>query len=327
MALRLAQGAPEPPPRLLGWCLLVPIQARLANGHLHMTRHVANTPPTPYVGVVSFAHRRSVRDGGNENVVRLIDGWSIRKVPLANLEFSEFERLIVRSQNELGTSVLLILGWIAASDGSVDRSEVKQLSEISIASKHGPSVEALLELLKKRDTSAIQLAAEIVSRHFRGEKAKLFLEMAIGMAIADRFLRPSENHILRFLADLLGVSKVELNEIFKGVTGRAIPDPGDLSSATYWRRQESAGQRSEAEGRTSSEGPGRPSPTSRAIAAYAILGLENGASQEEITKAYRRLAQIHHPDRFSSLGKESVAAATSTFQRINEAYTYLLKYA
>ena len=219
----------------------MPIQARLANGHLHMTRHVANTPPTPYDGVVSFAHRRSVRDGGNENVVRLIDGWSISKVPLANLEFSEFERLIVRSQNELGTSVLLILGWIAASDGSVDRSEVKQLSEISIASKHGPSVEALLELLKKRDTSAIQLAAEIVSRHFRGEKAKLFLEMAIGMAIADRFLRPSENHILRFLADLLGVSKVELNEIFKGVTGRAIPDPGDLSSATYWRRQESAG--------------------------------------------------------------------------------------
>ncbi|MCY3819438.1 MAG: J domain-containing protein [Gammaproteobacteria bacterium] len=63
------------------------------------------------------------------------------------------------------------------------------------------------------------------------------------------------------------------------------------------------------------------------MAAYAVLGLEKGASKEEIRQAYRRLAQVHHPDRFSSLGEESVAAGTSTFQRINEAYAYLVRYA
>jgi len=39
--------------------------------------------------------------------------------------FSEFELIVIRSQNELGTAVLLVLAWIAASDGSVDEREAK----------------------------------------------------------------------------------------------------------------------------------------------------------------------------------------------------------
>ena len=31
---------------------------------------------------------------------------------------------------------------------------------------------------------------------------------------------------------------------------------------------------------------------------YRILGLKDGASQEEIKKAYRQLAKEHHPDKF-----------------------------
>jgi DnaJ like chaperone protein len=58
-----------------------------------------------------------------------------------------------------------------------------------------------------------------------------------------------------------------------------------------------------------------------------VLGLEHGASIEEVKRAYRRLAQVHHPDKFAALGKEAVAAATSTFQRIQDAYQYLVNHA
>jgi len=241
-------------------------------------------------------------------------------------KFTEFEFIVIQSEDELGTAVLLVLAWMAASDGSIDEKETRQLSEISAASKHGHEIETLLRLVKNHDIKALQLACEIVARHFRGEKAWLFLEMAIGMSIADGYLLPIENHILRFLADLLAVDNAGLNSLFIEVTGRSIPDPSDISSANYWRDREQAKSKSnQSSGR---EERARSTPrTDRAAYAYAVLGLEFGASKEDIQKAYRRLAQVHHPDRFSSLGEESMAAATVTFQRINEAYEHLVKHA
>lgn len=244
--------------------------------------------------------------------------------------FTEFEQFILKSDNKLGTSIVLILAWIAASDGSVDKAEAKQLSEISAASKHGLAVQPFIRLAEKHDTTALHLACDIVASHFKGEKAHLFMEMAIGISIADGLLLPTENHILRFLADLLAVSKAGLNEIFINVTGRKIPPPSDVSSAKYWRERdrarEQSSQQSNESGRANNHQE-RPRHSSKAIAAFATLGLEPGASQDEIKKSYRRLAQVHHPDRFTSLGEESVAAASQTFVRIRDAYDYLVKYA
>jgi DnaJ-class molecular chaperone len=51
---------------------------------------------------------------------------------------------------------------------------------------------------------------------------------------------------------------------------------------------------------------------------YKILGVEKSASEEEIKKAYRKLAKEHHPDR--NTNKE---AAEAKFKEINEAYDTL----
>src|SRR3954469_14502820 len=50
---------------------------------------------------------------------------------------------------------------------------------------------------------------------------------------------------------------------------------------------------------------------------YAALGVERGASQDEIKKAYRRLAQKYHPD----VSKEPEAEAR--FKEVAEAYATL----
>ncbi len=55
----------------------------------------------------------------------------------------------------------------------------------------------------------------------------------------------------------------------------------------------------------------------------AILGLEESASASEIKEAYRRMAQVHHPERFAALGQDAVAAANVSFQRIQRAYESL----
>ncbi|KIK80969.1 hypothetical protein PAXRUDRAFT_833203 [Paxillus rubicundulus Ve08.2h10] len=52
---------------------------------------------------------------------------------------------------------------------------------------------------------------------------------------------------------------------------------------------------------------------------YELFGVEESATADEIKKAYRRLALIHHPDR----NKDDVERATKRFAAIQQAYEVL----
>ena len=55
---------------------------------------------------------------------------------------------------------------------------------------------------------------------------------------------------------------------------------------------------------------------------YLVLGIEEGASFEEVRRAYRKLAAEHHPDRMIARGvpPEAIAIATNRLAAINTAY-------
>lgn len=58
---------------------------------------------------------------------------------------------------------------------------------------------------------------------------------------------------------------------------------------------------------------------------YKVLGIDESASNDEVKKAYRKMAIKHHPDKFSQLGEEQQKAAKNKFQKIQEAYEYIKK--
>lgn len=66
-------------------------------------------------------------------------------------------------------------------------------------------------------------------------------------------------------------------------------------------------------------------PPDRKTRALAVLGLTPGASRTDVRQAYRRMAQLHHPDRFYSESEHQVALASARFQRIKSAYDYLMQ--
>ncbi len=64
---------------------------------------------------------------------------------------------------------------------------------------------------------------------------------------------------------------------------------------------------------------------SDSTSAYRILGVSPSATDDEVKKAYRKMAVENHPDKVSYLGEDVQRAAKEKFQKINEAYETIKK--
>lgn len=60
-------------------------------------------------------------------------------------------------------------------------------------------------------------------------------------------------------------------------------------------------------------------------AAYQVLEITKDATDEEVKKAYKRMAVKHHPDKVSSLGPDIQKAAEEKFKKIQQAYDTIKK--
>ncbi len=58
---------------------------------------------------------------------------------------------------------------------------------------------------------------------------------------------------------------------------------------------------------------------------YEVLGVDESASDDEVKKAYRKLAIRYHPDKVASMGEEYQKGAKEKFQRLQEAYDNIKK--
>jgi DnaJ like chaperone protein len=58
---------------------------------------------------------------------------------------------------------------------------------------------------------------------------------------------------------------------------------------------------------------------------YKILEIERSATNDEVKKAFRRMAMKYHPDKVSHLGEEYRKSADEKFKKVNEAYDRIKK--
>jgi len=59
--------------------------------------------------------------------------------------------------------------------------------------------------------------------------------------------------------------------------------------------------------------------------AYKMLEITKEATNEEVKKAYRKMAKKHHPDKLQNLGEEHKEGAKDKFQKIQAAYEQIKK--
>ncbi|MGE0713094.1 MAG: DnaJ domain-containing protein [Planctomycetota bacterium] len=71
--------------------------------------------------------------------------------------------------------------------------------------------------------------------------------------------------------------------------------------------------------------PAAAPPLAREPTPWEVLGLEEGAPEEEVQRAFRELAKRYHPDRFEALDEDFRALAEAKFVRLKAAYDELLE--
>lgn len=87
------------------------------------------------------------------------------------------------------------------------------------------------------------------------------------------------------------------------------------------KRPKSSENRSSGSGYTKQDKKSPSSPKGpSAKTPYEVLGVSPGASDEELTSAYRRMAKQYHPDRVADLGPEFRQLAEERMKEINAAY-------
>lgn len=230
-----------------------------------------------------------------------------------------FSELCEQTSDPLGMSLLLLMSWVSSCDGSVEEEELGEMRAVIGAGPAREHIPALLAMVRRGDLVALEGASRIVKTRVAPERRRLFLTLIVRIALADGYLRTTESHVLRFVADLLDLSPAALSEVFDELSGKPFPPPGDPSRASWWKGANRPGNGA-GEQKAS---PANSSPLLPRLRALAMLGLGETATPDQIRAAFRRMSLVHHPDRFASLGTEAVHAATESFRRIQEAHEYL----
>lgn len=81
----------------------------------------------------------------------------------------------------------------------------------------------------------------------------------------------------------------------------------------------------EARGRDSAEGARGPAAKAAGLDPFEVLGVKRGASQDEISRAYRDKMKQYHPDRVADLGEDLRRVAHEKSVEIQRAYETLKK--
>jgi DnaJ like chaperone protein len=132
----------------------------------------------------------------------------------------------------------------------------------------------------------------------------MFAEILVHAAFADGRMASPERNVLEQIRVELGFSAREFQHI------EAV-----VYNARYFG---GAG--------VGREAPAQPRASLRE--AYAILDVEESASDAKVKKAYRRMMNQHHPDKLVAKGlpEEMIKLATEKTQEIKQAYEMIRKY-
>lgn len=214
-------------------------------------------------------------------------------------------------RGDFSAALIVVSAAVMKADGKILKSEldyVKRYFVKNFGTEVAKEKISILGEVLKQEIPVDKIASQIRANMRVAEK-RLLLQYMFGIAMADGEIDDSELNLIERISIGIGLSSIEFQSMKMMYTQGYQRSAGGSQYSNYSQNRNS--------GRSYS--PPRQQRTSIS-SAYTILGIESNVSDDQLKKAYRKLAIKHHPDKVAHLGEDHVAAAQDKFQKIQEAY-------
>ncbi len=213
-------------------------------------------------------------------------------------------------QGDFMVVLLVLVAIVMKADGKVTKTELDEVKKFLMQHFNGDE-EACLDCLKTlKDILNIitpnydyNPVCEQVRRHMNYSSKLELLHLLFKISSADGVIDYTESNVIMNIAVRIGISPQDFHSV----------------KAAYMYYSQSGG---------SSSGGGSSYPAKKGMSlqlAYEVLELSPGADEQQVKKAYRKMAMKYHPDKVNNLGEDVKKSATEKFKAVNEAYNTIKK--
>lgn len=213
------------------------------------------------------------------------------------------------------SALMVLAAAVMKADGRVLRSELAEVKRFLSARFPTEQAQAALTILKELLEKEIDLGpvCEQIRWNVSHPGRLEMVHLLVGIALADgEFAGPERNLTFR-IARLLGVSAADYVSICAAAARRFREE----AEAEFARGGGAGGADGGSSRRSRASSPHASSDPDWA---YKVLQIDRSATDDEVKKAYRKMAMKYHPDRVATLGEDVKRSATEKFQAVSAAY-------
>lgn len=193
------------------------------------------------------------------------------------------------TQQDIDAALMVLIAAVMKADGEVRRSELDFVKRFLLKNYGEERGKEMLQVLKQMVQHNIPIDEVCLQIKVNTDYSTRYhmVDFLFGIGGADGMFHQAELSILRQIAQYLGISQGDYVSIHERHVGHSHAS----SSA-----------------RTSGGD------------AYKVLGITKDATDDEVKRAYRRMAMKYHPDRVAGMSEELQRNAAEQMKEINEAY-------
>lgn len=190
------------------------------------------------------------------------------------------------TQGDISVSIIVLLACVIKADGRVLKAEINYIKPFLLRTFGEEQAKQALALLK-----------QLLNEHID--------PVAVSRQMAQYINYSTRLELVRLLLEVSNsdgdIAPQELNVIEIIATNMAVQQADYHSLLALYQRHKDVNW------------------------AYTALEISSSATNDEVKKAYRRMAMKYHPDKVANAGEELRKQATDKFRGINEAYEHIKK--